>query len=172
MLNSLSFPLKYCSTSIAVLRFAGSILWHISLALNTASSFSSTESKSFLSTWTLPSLTAAIASLLCLYWVSISGDPVTSCHNIFPREYTSIFSVRGPSLYSSGERNCIPKWQRTLLETWKLKVFQLKTVYFMKKYNTYSTGRAFNVERACFLLDFVPLNKSSSVEVIQLHVNK
>ena len=36
---------------------------------------------------------------------------------------------------------------------------------------TYSTGRARNIERACFLLDFIPSNKSSSIESIQLRVN-
>ena len=39
------------------------------------------------------------------------------------------------------------------------------------QYISYSTGRARNVERACFLLDFIPSNKSSSVEIIQLRVN-
>jgi len=85
---------------------------------NTVRSFSLKEStSSAVSTSTLPSLTASSASLLCLCWVNKYGDPIISYDKIFPREYTSIFSVRGPSLYSLSERNGIPKSQRTLLET-------------------------------------------------------
>jgi hypothetical protein len=71
----------------------------------------------------LPAFTFLTMSFFLLSG-KILVDPVSSCHNRLPSEYTSIFSVSGESSpYSSGERfwnwtASIPnnKWQWSLLE--------------------------------------------------------